>query len=355
MSGQSFTFPPPPPAPPQASQSYPAYSQPPQGHRGYRSRENTRCRGSGGSVRGNSREGPRGGSIGFSPSTPGYGGYGIRDHRQSRPQVAEYGAQTTIPRRDEYALSNYPAVQMPQYPPNLRQDYGRHMPNVPANSGYSSYGNGVQQDFNGTPSYQPNGYGSPVSGFQPPVQAGLLPHKFGGNVNQPVPMDTTIRMGLDGGRQSRQSQYLPQPSASGMISFPDGPPSSTDPASQQSFSPTFQSGLHNSPNQFPIHRGRGRKRGYGEAFGKPRNQNPKPRAAPSVPNFGSALPLPVKPPAPQDQGRRAQQKKKKRKHNQLGLTPKTEEHESSEEEEDDIDEESRLAAAVAGSGIGPQL
>lgn len=70
--------------------------------------------------------------------------------------------------------------------------------------------------------------------------------------------------------------------------------------------------------------------------------------APAVPSFG--IPLPVKPPTPQETGRR---KKKKRRHNQLGLTPKTVEYESSEEEENDVDEEIKLAAAAGLPDLKP--
>ena len=115
----------------------------------------------------------------------------------------------------------------------------------------------------------------------------------------------------------------------------------------------FSSDRHESPNPFSGHGGRGQKRGHGEAFSRPRNQNHRIQVAPAVPSYGGPLSLPTKPPALHESTRKP--RKKKRKQNQLGLTPKAEEHESSEEEEDDADEEARLAAVAASADQGLQL
>ena len=315
MSGQAFTFPPPPPPPPQASHTYPTHPQPQHGYRGYGGRNNRGGRGN--------RGGSRSGNFGSASSTSGYSRYSVGDNRQWGSQGGGYGVQANTPRQTSYPSPNYPPVQHPQYPANIRQDYGRQPSNVPANSGYSSLGNGPQQYYNGQQPFPTYGHQPPLNGFQ------SITNAFHG------------------------SQNLPQQSTNSVIPFQEAPFNGNDQMIQQSSPLGFQSGHHTYSNPFPGHRGRGQKRGHGEAFGKSQNHNSKPRAAPAVPSFGGPLPLPVKPPAPQDTLRKP--RKKKRKHNQLGLTPKVEEHESSEEEEDDVDEESKLAATVTGSGHGSQL
>ena len=315
MSGQAFTFPPHPPHPPQSSHNYPAYSQPQQGYRGYGGRNNRGGRGN--------RGGPRGGTFGVADSTSGYSRYSGGDNRQWSSQGGGHGAQVNTPRQGGYPSPNYPTVQHPQYPPNLRQDYGRQPPSVPTNREYSSHGDGSQTYYSGPQYFPSSGYPPPVNEFQPATNA------FQG------------------------SQSLPHTNTNSMIPFSENRSNGNDQINQHSSSASFQSGFHHFSNPFSSHRGRGQKRGHGEAFGIPRNYNPKPRAAPAVPSFGGPLPLPIKPPAPQDTVRKP--RKKKRKHNQLGLTPKAEEHESSEEDEDDADEESKLAVAVTGSNSGSQL
>lgn len=160
-------------------------------------------------------------------------------------------------------------------------------------------------------------------------------------------------MGFDEDWHDRQPSSLSQRTADGAMSFQHG--LSNENGSPYRHDPAMgvQSARHVSPITLPGNRGRGQKRGYREAFGRQRNHNPRPQAAPAVPSFGGTLPLPVKPPAAQDHARKP--RKKKRKHNQLGLTPKAEEHESSEEEEDDADEESRLAAVSTGPCTGSRL
>lgn len=183
--------------------------------------------------------------------------------------------------------------------------------------------------------------------------AGSLPYKSTDSAKQLVPMGPPIRMGFHEHRQSRQPPSIQQPPTSATSSSQSGLPKGNCSPYPQNSPLSIQPNHHDPPNLFSNHRGRGQKRGHGEAFGKQRNHNPRPKAAPAVPSFGGTLLLPAKPPAPQEHARKP--RKKKRKHNQLGLTPKTEEHESSEEEEDDADEESRLAAVVAKSSVGPQL
>lgn len=118
------------------------------------------------------------------------------------------------------------------------------------------------------------------------------------------------------------------------------------------------------PSQFgprshsQVYGGRGRKRGYGEAFGRgrPAQSPPRGQAPPAVPSFGGPLPLPAKP-APRS-GETKLDKTKKRKHNQLGLTPSTVEHDSSKDEDEDLDdqdEEIKLAAAAVNGAAAMQI
>ena len=81
---------------------------------------------------------------------------------------------------------------------------------------------------------------------------------------------------------------------------------------------------------------------------RPRNNLPRPPAAPAVPSFGMPLPLPVKPCPAADTT--TQPALKKRKYNQLGLTPKTLDPESSETE-DDADEETKLTPNIPLGGL----
>jgi len=191
-----------------------------------------------------------------------------------------------------------------------------------------------------------------AQGFQ---NSSSLPYKLNGPINQSAPIGPPIRMGFDEHRQNRQPSSLPQPTVSGTVSFQNGLSNGDGSPYQLDIPMGLQTARHDKTSPFPGYRGRRQKRGHGEALGRQRNHNPRPHAAPAMPSFGGALPLPMKPPASQEHARKP--RKKKRKHNQLGLTPKTEEHESSEEEEeeDDADEEARLAAVVAGSGTGSQL
>lgn len=81
------------------------------------------------------------------------------------------------------------------------------------------------------------------------------------------------------------------------------------------------------------------KRTHKQAFDTSRQHTPSGFAAPAVPSFGYALPLPIPSTLPSKEITAAEPKKKCT-FNRLGLTPRKEEHESSE---DDADEESRLA------------
>lgn len=361
MSGQQFTFPPPPPAPPQAPQSYPAYSQPPQGHNAYRGRGNRRASGYQGQGRGNSGRGLRGGNYG---SSPAYGVNPVGGNIQTGLRNGGYNTQGANHMNEGYPLPNYPAVQFPQYPAYIGQDIRRQSSNVtthdagprPSQAGCPPYAQSSPQYYIGQQSYPPNGHSLPVpnepiaQGFQ---NSSSVPHNSNGPVNKPAPMGPPIRMGFDEDRHKRQPLSLPHLMASGAMSSQNGLPNGNGSPYRHDPAMSVPQARHGSPNSFVGHRGRGQKRGHREAFGRPRNHNSRPQAAPAVPSFGGALPLPLKPPSSQDHSRKP--RKKKRKHNQLGLTPKTEEHESSEEEEDDADEESRLATVSAGSYIGSRL
>ena len=364
MSGQHFTFPPPPPAPPAAAQNYPAYNQPGAGQNRYGGRVNRGERGNRGYGRGNNRGGPRGGGhFGSAHANSGYGGYLLAGTEPAIPPNAGYNAQANDQRRGGYPLPSYPPVQLPQYPANLGQEYGQRPSTFalsttypqPPQAIYPPNFQGSTQQPNVQNQYGSHNYGSLAPNTQPTPYPPQNPEPFqprqGAGHSQPVFMGPPLRMGFDKEPGDLRVQQYLQPSISnaanpyqnGTYNGSGSPYRHNSPMSNH---PTH----HESPNPFSGHRGQDQKRRHGDAFSKPRNHNPRPQAAPAVPSFGAPLPLPVKPPIPQDGPRKP--RKKKRKHNQLGLTPKREEHESSEEDEDDADEEARLAAAVAG---GPQL
>jgi hypothetical protein len=367
MSGQQFTFPPPPPPPLASSQYHPAFDQARGGQNGYGGRGNRGDRGNRSYGRGDRGGVPRGGSQhGSAHSNAGYGGYPGGGSRPPLPLDTGYNSQLNNQGRGGYSMPNYPPVQLPQYPANLGQEYGCSPSNYPTtaprpvqehyptNVQHTSPHYGAQQHRG---SY---GYDSQVRFNQPMPTTyqnlGTLPPRPSPSNGQPILMGPPIRWGFDQQQQGNQNQQYPRPPATnGTCQYQNVEPSGG--GSPYYHSHSSSTGSHStrneSPNPFPGHRGRGQKRGYGDTFGRPRTQNLRPQASPAVPSFGGPLPLPVKPPVPQD--RPSKPRKKKRKHNQLGLTPKTEEHESSEEEEDDADEEARLAAAVATSAAGPQL
>lgn len=359
MSGQHFTFPPPPPAPPQDSQTYPAYSQASRGHNAYGGRGNRRDTGYQGYGRGNQGSGGvRGRNYG---SAPAYGVHPAVVNRQTGPHNGGASAQDGYHRNGGYPLPNYPAVQIPQYAAYIGHDLERQSSDPGVHTGLRPPQVGCPPSpqnshlyYNGHRSYPSNGHSLPIQPMAREIQnPSNARYNIHGSINKPAPMGPPIRMGFDDDKRDHQPSSRTQPTSSSAISFQTG--MSNDGGSLYPYDPTMavQLARHDSPQSFPGHRGSGQKRGHREAFGRQRNQNSRPQAAPAVPSFGGALPLPVKPPSIQDHARKP--RKKKRKHNQLGLTPKKEEHESSEEEEDDADEESRLAAVSTDSSVGSRL
>lgn len=368
MSGQQFTFPPPPPAPPPATpaaaQNYPVYNQPGAGQNHYGGRGSRGDRGNRGYGRGSNRGGPRGrGHFGSAHANSGYGSYSLAGTGPAIPPNAGFNTQVNDQRRSGYPLHSYPPVQLPQYPANLGQEYGQPPSNFAPSTTYSQppqatyppkFQSSTQQP-NGQIQYGSHDHGSLAPNTQPTPYPPKCPEPFqprqGAGHSQPVYMGPPLRMGFDQERGDLRVQQYPQPSIPNAANpYQNGTYNGSGSPYQHNSPMSNHSTYHESPKPFSGHRGQGQKRRHGDAFSKPRNHNPRPQAAPAVPSFGAPLPLPVKPPVPQEGPRK--QRKKKRKHNQLGLTPKMEEHESSEEDEDDADEEARLAAAAAG---GPQL
>ncbi|KAF6236552.1 hypothetical protein HO173_005333 [Letharia columbiana] len=271
-----------------------------------------------------------------------------------------YNVHTNDYRTSGCPLPSYPPVQLPQYPTILRQGYGQQIPAFPLDArspqvAYTANRNGSTQNGNGQQQYSSHGYSPSLPTIQAPLPAPQNHTSFQTNAHagQPLLMGPPIRMGFDAKPIGHQTQQHAQPTANGTNAHQHGLSNGHDSPYRHSSPMSFPSGRHESPNPFPGYRGRGQKRGHGEVFHRPRNQNHRIQVAPAVPSFGGPLPLPIKPPALHETTRKP--RKKKRKHNQLGLTPKAEEHESSEEEEDDADEEARLAAVAASTGQGPQL
>lgn len=272
----------------------------------------------------------------------------------------DYNDQANDYRRSGYPPPNYPPVQLPQYPTGLPQVYGQPIPTFlvnarPPQAAYHANGNGSPLNYNGQQQYPSHDYGLSPPTIQAPLPAAQNYSSFQTNahVGQPVSMGPPIRMGFDAQRRGQQIQQYALPTVNRTNAYQHGLSNVNDSPYRQSSPIGFPRGPHGSPNFVPGHRGRGQKRGNGEAFHRPRTQNHRTQVAPTVPSFGSPLPLPIKPPALHENTRKP--RKKKRKHNQLGLTPKAEEHESSEDEEDDADEEVRLTAVAASAGQGPQL
>lgn len=364
MSDQSFTFPPPPPPPPATSQNYPTFAQARGTQNCYGGRSNRGDRGNRGYGRGHRGGGSRnGGQYGQAQVGAGYGAYSGGGNRPPLPPDGGYNFQMSKQGGGGYPLPNYPPVQLPQYPANVGQEYGYGPSNYglqPVQESFPTNSPHVSQQHGGREQHGLHGYG-PQAQFNQPIShayqntAAPLPRPSSSN-GQPIVMGPPIRWSFDQRQPGIQTQQFSPPAPlNGTSPYQQGPLNSGSSPYYHRHSSSTGSGStrHGSPNPFPGHRGRGQKREHGDAFGRPRKQDQRPQAAPAVPSFGAPLPLPIKPPAPQE--RPVKRSKKKRKHNQLGLTPKTEEHESSEEEENDADEEARLAATIPGSLQGYQL
>lgn len=361
MSGHQFVFPPPPPPPPPPPQSTPNHTkqgQPPtvQGV-GYHGRGNRGDRPFRGRGRGNDRGGFRGGhdgDVGRSASqrNEGHFSFGYSPH----------GSGTA----GGYPLPEYPPVQQPQYPANFESGYGHQTSHYPPafappapNRGYND-GPPKPLVFDG--SWQNTNYT-----HKPPAYDVSYPHQELQNFNarparpnhkvKPVVAGPPIHIAFQGDYKGVYqqapfpAQAHPQPYQNQPNSYPPAIGLDSQSPFQQTPHATLFPNTRDPSNPSTGNRNRGQKRGHYDAFGRSRSSNPKTNAksqvAPSVPSFG--IPLPVKPPAPQETGRKS--RKKKRRHNQLGLTPKTVEYESSEEEENDADEEAKLAAEAGIPGI----
>ena len=361
MNGHQFTFPPPPPAPPKASQKYPGVSQPfagPVGHSNRRNRGYNNNRGCGPNI---NQDLPGGGQFGSSQSTSSYNNsnWGPIDRHSSSPAIG-YNIQANNDRRSGNSLPGFPSVQLPKYPTNHDQGYGQQAAAFPApvqrsETAFPTNGDGSPYSSSGHQDYPSHRHRTLLHTMQAPFAAAVNNNSNPTNAHtgQPVLMGPPIRMGFDAQRNVPQKQQFAQPIANGTNGYHHGLLKGNDSHYRRSSPVGFPSGLHESLNPFPGHRGRGRKRGHGEAFNRARNQSRHTPVAPAVPSFGGPVPLPVKPPALHETTGKS--KKKKLERNQLGLTPKVEERESSEEEADDVDEEAKLASVAASARRGPQL
>lgn len=344
MSGSAFVFPPPPP-PPQASTSYPSYPTNPQ-QNGYGGREHRGGRESSRRGAGNTRRGSRGNNIRS-------GGGSSRADGHSLTRNDGYSSQTSYNAAGGYPLPEYPSVQQPQYPPNVHQGYGHTPSPYPAIPSYPTHQHGPPPFYDGAAQTASYGYHPPPQSapYPPPQQQNrrAMDRNRDNSGGQPVLMGPPIRLGFDSGypldthRSPILAQSYPQLAEDRARPFYNNSREGNRPPYRQNSPGNSRFARIGSPNSFQGQRNRGQKRGHADAFGGSRKNNPKSQVAPAIPSFG--IPLPTKPPAPQEPGRK---RKKKRRHNQLGLTPRAEEHESSGEE-DDVDEETKLAAAVGPS------
>ena len=274
-----------------------------------------------------------------------------------------YNPQSNYNMASGYPLPEYPHIQQTQFPPNLHQGYGHAaVSQVPQSyaleAAYPTPQQRPDSDYNSTVQ-------RPTYSHPRPTHNGVYPsydrqdnraidRGRGKPNNQPVLMGPPIRLGFD-----RDTSGGQRPSPVLIQSYPQPVDDRARPYIPESQGGNRQPYRHTSPgnprssrrdttHSFQGQRSRGQKRGHSDAFGETKKSISKSQVAPAVPSFG--IPLPTKPPIPQENGKK---RKKKRRHNQLGLTPRTEEHESSEEE-DDVDEESKLAAAVVGPSTEQQ-
>ena len=361
MNGHQFTFPPPPPAPPKVSQKYPGVSQPFAGSDGYSHSRNRGSNNGRGYGPNRNQDWRGGGQCGSSQSTSSYSNsnWGPNKKHSSSPIIG-YNIQANNDRRSGNYLPGFPSVQLPKYPTNLDQGYGHQnapfpAPARPSETAFPTNGDGSPYSSSGHQDYPSQGHRSLLHTMQAPLAAAVNNNSNPTNAHtgQPVLMGPPIRMGFDAQQSVPQKWQFAKPIANGTNGYHHGLLKGNDSHYGRSSPVGFPSGIHQALNPFPGHRGRGRKRGHGEAFNRTRNQNRHTPVAPAVPSFGGPVPLPVKPPALHETTRKP--RKKKLKHNQLGLTPKAEERESSEEEEDDVDEEAKLASVAASARRGPQL
>ena len=361
MNCHQFTFPPPPPAPPKASQKYPGVSQPFAGPVGYSNSRNKGSNNNQGYGPNRNQDWRGGGRFGSSQSTSSYSNpsWGPNNKNSSSPTIG-YNIQANNDRRSGNSLPGFPSVLLPKYPTKLDQGYGQQTaafpaPARPSETAFPTNGDGSPYNSNGQQDYLSYGHRSLLHTMQAPLAAAVNTNSNPTNVHtsQPVLMGPPIRMGFDAQQNVPQKRQFAQAIANGTNGYHHGLLNGNDSPYGRSSHVGFPSGLHESLNPFPGQRGRGRKRGHGEAFNRTRNQNRHTPVAPAVPSFGGPVPLPVKPPALHETTRKT--RTKKLKHNQLGLTPKVEECESSEEEEDDVDEEAKLASVAASARRGPQL
>lgn len=344
MNTHQFIFPPPPPPPPPAVNVGPVnHVGPPAGHSyGRNGRENKVDRATRGRGRNSSKRGSRGGNHG-SLNASGHNGYAQGNDRHFSP-LNNYRPPTSVP-GSSYPLPEYPPVQQTQYLPNVSNAYGHPVIThpthpvapFPSNPEYRNDGQRLTQFLGGQPPSTSYAYNPlpQIPSYYPQEPQNYGPRPPGPeNPGQPAFMGPPLRMGFKNVNpgQNQQVQFHTQMHQ---------PPPLLPPSFHVKPSGRSRSTRHDSPNPFPDHRNRGQRRNN-DGSGGSRRFHPKLQVAPAVPSFGN--PLPVKPPAPQENGRKP--KKKKRRHNQLGLTPKTIEHESSEEEENDLDEETKLAIAA---------
>ncbi|KAL8720666.1 MAG: hypothetical protein Q9225_002495 [Loekoesia sp. 1 TL-2023] len=340
MSANSFAFPPPPPPPPQATNTQFASTGNPSRGRGDKRWE----RGSRGRGRGNSNRGSRGG-----------GNHVRGDTLYAATHAASNGTQYG---GGNYPPPNYPSVQQPQYPADLRSTYSNSPPPYAPVAGQPNHQHTYPYYAPAYPNAQPQSasyaYTSPIYNPQAPQPQPYQPHPTATPhishryASPPVAMGPPIRLGF-----GDQQDIDPRPfhlNHHGQAHGDTGHYSSAPtPPRQQSSSYGSQTGRHRPSNQQRRGRGYFNGRGRADAAGSFHDPSRKIQVAPAVPSFGN--PLPTKPPAPQEEAKKI--KKKKRRVNQLGLTPKTEDYISSSAEED-ADEELKLAATVAGSGTSDQ-
>ena len=353
MSGHQFTFPPPPPPPPQASANQiGSHGSSGGNHLGYNRR-------GGGGNRAFSRGRGRGGPHNGLGANYGRAGGWAQDYQIANGQSSSYGGypSSATGHGTGFPLPPYVPFQQSQHHISYQNGYNYVNSTYPSLGGVHSSNYGHYNNTHGYP-HQPGSPAFNATYYDPSQQQLHGPPQDPSTFNQGLPPSGNFNYPPKAGQSTGSdfqstSREVHQNSSHYELHRPPVPKSLD--LDRNGLQRNSRTGSHHLPNplqssnatRLQNHRGRITKRGHQEGFSRPKNRDTKTVAksevAPAVPSFG--IPLPVKPPVPQETGRNI--RKKKRRHNQLGLTPKTFEHESSEEEDNDGDEEAKLAA-VAG-------
>ncbi len=365
MDTTQFSFPPPPPPPPPVTQSFPDFNRSRQIWSGFGGQSRGKLGGHQGRWQQNSGGGSRECHTGKPYANPVSNNHHVGFNGPLAPQSASFYGHIGPQREGHYPqiLSRSPHAHVHQFPADIQNEFTHAHPYTPVTALSNFRSQSGFQD--GEARYQCDSICQ---------QSGM---------HQRYLQTSSFSLASD---RSRTEQLLSKPNhpngKTGMVGFPSGAGNSTQGGElqlwalsrfNQSNASPYSDGSRGTsshshlPGSLSVsqgdgygsgvqrynNRGRGQKRGHGEAFGRSGIQRLRTQVAPAVPSFGDPLPVPPRPSLAQESSNK--HVKKKRKANQLGLTPKVEEFGSSDEEDDDVDEESKLASGAGGPGLHLQM